>query len=141
MRTNRKRLAAVFAVIMILAVAITMTGCGGGNASGVVNAFFDSIDKHDVDKFFSCFQDDAVKQMKAFVSEEMLEMMDELLSDQFGDNWRKKVKVGKAEEVDKDDDATYYEVKVTLEGDDDYIPVVKVKGKFYLDQNAMGSWF
>ena len=43
--SNKKRLAAAISIIMVVAFAFTMTGCGGGGgASGVVNAFFDSID-------------------------------------------------------------------------------------------------
>jgi len=145
MKTTKKRLTVAVSVMMVLVFAITMTGCGGGGASSVVNAFFDAIDKQDVKKFYNCFEEDVAEMLREFVDDDMmkdqLEMLDEILTDEYGKNWRSKIKVGKAEEVDKDGDVTYYEVKVTMEDEDDYIPVVKIKGKYYIDQDAMGSWF
>lgn len=144
--SNKKRLAAAISIIMVVAFAFTMTGCGGGGgASGVVNAFFDSIDKHDVKKFLNCFEEDIYEDILSYIGEDYLkdtlEMMDEIFSDEFGKNWRKQVKVGKAEEIDKDGSITYYEVEVTLDGETEYIQVVKIKGKYYIDDGAMGGIF
>lgn len=146
MRTNRKRLVAAVSVILVLVFAFTMTGCGGGNAGSVVNTFFDAIDKQDVKKFYSCFEKDMVDDLKDYFDDDdlkdMLEEMDEMLTDEYGKNWRKKVKVGKAEKVDKDDDITYYEVEVSIDGEDEeYIEVIKVKGKYYLDEDAFGGLY
>ena len=68
--------------------------------------------------------------------EEELELIDEMFEEFIGRNWRKKVKVGKAEEIDKDKNVTYYEVEVDVDGDESYLEVKKVKGKFYISDDA-----
>lgn len=71
-----------------------------------------------------------------------LEMLDELLEEEYGKNWRKKVKVGKAEMVDKQGGITYYDVAVTMDDEDEeYVTVIKEKGKFYISEDFMDSGF
>lgn len=136
---NRKRIAAAISLILVVAFVLTMTACGGGGggAAGVVNDFFDAIEKHDVKKFLNCFEKEKREDIQDLYDddkiEEQLEMLDEMYKAYGGKNWRKKIKVGKAEEVDKDGGITYYEVEVEFNGEEDYIDVVKVKGKYYID--------
>lgn len=142
MVTNKKRLTAAISLMMVLVMALTLTGCGGGGASSVVNTFFDSIDKQDVDKFLSCFEEDFADEIREYADDDTikdeLETLDEMLADEFGKNWRKELKVGKAEQVDKDDDVAYYEVEVTMDDEDTTFDVIKVNGKYYLDDSALG---
>lgn len=160
--TNRKWLAVVLAVILSLALVFTMSGCGqrdddddggkssdkssSGNAATVVKSFFDAIDNHDAKKFLKCFQDDVTDEFMEYMDEEdleyYLEMLDELLEEEYGKNWRKKVKVGKAEMVDKQGGITYYDVAVTMDDEDEeYVTVIKEKGKFYISEDFMDSGF
>lgn len=140
MMKRSRKLSAAVSVILVIAFALAVTGCGGGGASAVVKTFFDAIDKQDVKAFLSCFQDDVVDMLTSFMDEddieEQLELLDELLADEFGKNWRKELKVGKAEEVDKDKDVTYYDVEFSIDDEEEYIQVIKVKGKYYLDDGA-----
>jgi len=97
---------------------MTACGGGGGGAAGVVNDFFDAIEKHDVKKFLNCFEKKKREDIQDLYDddeiEEQLEMLDEMYKAYGGKNWRKKIKVGKAEEVDKDGGITYYEVELSL---------------------------
>lgn len=140
MMKRSRKLSAAVSVILVIAFALAVTGCGGGGASAVVKTFFDAIDKQDVKAFLSCFQGDVVDMLTSFMDEddieEQLELLDELLADEFGKNWRKELKVGKAEEVDKDKDVTYYDVEFSIDDEEEYIQVIKVKGKYYLDDGA-----
>ncbi|NLW02209.1 MAG: hypothetical protein GX027_02955 [Clostridiaceae bacterium] len=140
---NRKRIAAAISLVLVVAFVMTMTACGGGGAGGatsVVNALFDSIDKHDAKKFLNCFEKEDREEILDYIDEdeleEELELIDEMFEEFIGRNWRKKVKVGKAEEIDKDKNVTYYEVEVDVDGDESYLEVKKVKGKFYISDDA-----
>ena len=136
----------VISVILVIVFAFALAGCGGsgrggsgGNIKGVINNFFDAIDKHDVEKFIDCLEKEAADELLDYIDEDELEDLlkawDEALTDEFSKNWRKQVEIGDAEEVDEDDDVVYYEVEVSLDGEDDTIPVVKVKRKYYLDSD------
>lgn len=141
-----RRRIAVISVILAIVLTFGLAGCGsdrGGGSSGsiksLINNFFDAIDKQDVDKFLNCLEKDAADELLDNVDEDELEDLlkawDEEFNDEFGKNWRKKVEIGDAEEVDEDDDVVYYEVEVSLDGEDDTIPVIKVKRKYYLDSD------
>ncbi|MCX7774469.1 MAG: hypothetical protein N2376_15375, partial [Clostridia bacterium] len=55
---SKKLLTTLLATMLVLAVAISATGCGANNPKGVISAFFDSIDKADAKKFLNCFDKD-----------------------------------------------------------------------------------
>jgi len=139
-----RRRIGVFSVVLAIILAFALAGCGSGGGSagsikGLINNFFDAIDKQDVDKFLNCLEKDGADEILDYVDEDELEdllkVWDEELTNEFGKNWRKKVKIGDAEEVDEDDGIVYYEVEVSLDDEDDIIPVIKVKRKYYLDSD------
>jgi len=135
---NRKRLTAVVAVVMAVALALSVTACGGGDggATAVVKDYFDAIDKHDAKKFLNCYDKDDRENLLDYYDEDeikdQLEVLDELFENFAGKNWRKEVKIGKAKKVDENKGIIYYEVEVELDGEEDYIEVKKVKGKYYI---------
>jgi hypothetical protein len=145
MASGMKSVSRIISVVMAMALSLAVAGCGSGGAGRVVNAFFDSIDKHDTEMFLNCFQEDVADEILSYSDEDeledQLEMLDELLVDEYGKNWRKKIKVGKAEEVEKEDDIIHYDVEYTFDDEEDYIPVIKVKGRFYIDKSGLGSIF
>ena len=146
MLKNKKRIAIIMAAILVIATALTITGCGlGGDPKSVISAFFDSVDKQDTKKFLNCFEKDTREMMLESMDEDLLkdtlEMLDEMLTDEYGKTWRKEVKIGKAEKGDTEDDITYYTVAVTMDGEEDDMTVIKVKGKYYIDESSMGGMF
>ena len=145
MLTNKKRMVVALAFILVIATAISVSGCGlGGDPKSVVSAFFDSIDKSDSKKFLNCFQKDSQDLILETLDEDLLKetltTMDETLSDTYGKTWRKQVKIGKAEKTDTSDGITYYDVVCTMDGEESTITVIKVKGKYYIDESSMGGF-
>lgn len=147
---NRKRLTLIIATLLVAAMALTLVGCGGssGSPKALLESFFDSIDKQDVNKFLNCFEKDTREDLLDEVDKDeikdLLEELDGTLADEFGDKWRKQIKIGKAEKGDTDDDITYYDVEITMKDEDgeeseDTIQVIKFKGKYYLDENSMAG--
>lgn len=138
----RKSMAALLSILLVVAMALTITGCGGstGSATNVVKQLFDSISNHDATKFLNCFEKDLRDQMLENLDKDeikdQLESLDESLDDEYGSSWRKKVKIGKAEKDDEDDDITYYIVPVSFEDEDQEVTVMKVKGKYYIDEST-----
>ena len=129
-------------ILMIIALALAATGCGSSGAGDVINTFFESVDKHDAKKFISCFDEDIQEDIKAMyedndIIKELLENLDTMLSDEYGEKWRKEIKIGKAEKGDTEDGVTYYTVPVEMDGEEEEIQVMKIKGKYYLDDSAM----
>lgn len=146
MFTNKKRVLVAIAFILVIAIAIPVAGCGlGGSATSVVSAMFDSIDKPDAQKFLNCFQKDSqdliLGTMDKNTLKETLKTLDQTFNDTYGKTWRKKVKIGKAEKTDTSDGITYYDVTVTMDGQDETITILKVKGKYYIDESSMGGMF
>ncbi len=140
---KRKTIARILAALMIAVMALTLTGCGS-SADGVVKTFFDSIDKQNVKQFKTCFDKDTVEEMEEDMDndeiKEFLETMDDYLSDEYGKNWRKQTKIGKAEK--EDDDEYTVEVTIKYEDEDDgddvemTFTIYKDGGKYYLDESS-----
>lgn len=148
---NKKILSTVLSLLLIVFMAFTLVACGGsesssgsGSSSGspktVVNAFFDSISKHDANQFLKCFEKDAQEMILENMDEDELEeeltALDEMLDEEYGKDWRKKVKVTGSEKVDSDDDITYYDVTVEFDGDEETMTVLKIKNKYYIDEET-----
>jgi hypothetical protein len=129
------------ALLMIVALAFTATGCGTGGAKAVVKDFFKAIDDHDVKKFINCFDKDLREDLndeKEFLKD-LLEEIDDMFEDEFGKKWFKELKIGDVEKDDTDDGVTYYTVEIELDGEEEEIAVKKVKGKFYIDEETMSD--
>ncbi len=132
------------ACLLVLSISLSLAGCGGSDPKGVVNAFFDSIDKHDAKKFLNCFEEDVQESFEDIYEEDdlkdMLESIDELLEDEYGKKWRKEVKVTDVEKGDKEDDITYYTVTVEMDDEEEEMEVMKIKGKYYISDDAMSGF-
>jgi hypothetical protein len=144
---KRKTITRIVAALMIAVMALTLASCGS-SPDNVVKTFFDSIDKQNVKQFKTCFDKDSIEEMEDEMDndeiKEYLEIIDDALSDEFGKNWRKQVKIGKPE---KDDDE--YEVDITIkyededDGDEHEMTFIVVKdgGKYYLDEDSIYGLF
>lgn len=143
MVSGNKRVSIAVAIILAMAIAISVSGCGlGGDPASVVSTFFDAIDNQDVKKFLGCFEEDFANQFGSLASgylEEMIRETDESLTDEYGKNWRRLVRIGKAKKGDTIDDITYYSVEVEFDGDENTFGVKKVNGRFYLDEKNMSG--
>ncbi len=148
---NKRIITTTLSLFLVVLMALTMVSCGGdsGSSSGsgskgspkdVVNTFFDSIDKQDAKKFLGCFEKDVQKEILEYTDEDEIEDqlkdLDEMLEDEFGKSWRKKIKVTGSEKVDTDDDITYYEVTVEFDEDEETMTVLKIKNKYYIDPDT-----
>lgn len=149
---NKRIITTALSLLLVVLMALTMVSCGGSGSSSssssgskgspkdVVNTFFDSIDKHDAKKFIGCFEKDVQKDILEYTDldeiEEELADLDEMLEDEYGKSWRKKVKVTGSEKVDTDDDITYYEVTVEFEDEEEVMTVLKIKNKYYIDPDT-----
>lgn len=144
MLLNKKVLVRVITALLIVVMAFSLVGCGAnGSGKGVVNSLFDAIDKHDAKKFLNCFDEETRDQLLETTDEsdikDQLEAADEQFADEFGNDWKKKIKVGKETKGDTDGDITNYTIEVSMDGDEADFPLVKVDGKYYVDPlGAMG---
>lgn len=141
----KKRLfTSILSVLLLVVFALSATGCGG-SPKNVVNTFFDSIDKQDVKKFLSCFEKDTKEDILDNMDEDdlkdQLETIDESFEEEYDKKWRKKIKITGFEEEDKEDGITYYSVTAEFDDEEQDFPVMKVKGKYYINVEEMGSMF
>ncbi len=139
---KKRRSSMILAILMVIAVALTATGCGSGGAKDLVKDFFESIDKQDVKKFLKCFDKDTREDLEDYFEDQdelevLLDNLDLELEDQQGEKWIKKLKIGDVEKEDTEDEVTYYTVEVEMDDEEVDFPVIKIKGKFYIGHEAM----
>lgn len=153
---KRKTIYRIITVLMIAVMVLALTGCGEGasesSGSGssksspkdVVNALFDSVDKHDAKKFLGCFEKDFQEEILEYTDkeeiEEQLTDLDAMLEEEYGKNWRKQLKVTSSEKIGTEDGITYYEVTVETEDDEQTLTVIKVKNKYYIDPDTFDDF-
>mgnify|MGYP000846200394 FL=1 len=109
---------------------------------GVVCMFFDAIAEHDMEKYMACFEEDVfglimdsarelgISGMIDLLIRDMLRQWDEMLIEEMGEDWRERIQVGSATEIDKEDDTVFYEVEVSIDGEAEVIPVIEHQGKY-----------
>jgi|GEM_PF-1438799 len=117
---------------------------------GLVRMFFDAIAERDVEMFMACFEEDVfgfildsarelgITGIIDFLMRDMLRQWDEMLIEEMGEDWRERIQVGGATEVNKEEDTIFYEVEVSIDGEVDVIPVIERQGKYYLDPAWIG---
>lgn len=141
---SKRVVSVVLAALLVFSLALSITGCGSNNPKGVVNTYFEAVDEHDAAKFLKCFEKDVVEDIEDELEEDeiedLLKMMDEYYKQQYGSKWAKDYKVTDTEKGDTDDGVTEYTVTVEFEDDDEDIDVLRIKGKYYIDDNSLGSF-
>lgn len=138
---RRRLMSMTLAVFLVIAVGVTAAGCGTNGAKTLAKNFFESIDKQDVNKFLKCFDKDTREEIEDYWDKDEIEVfldnMDLQTEDEFGEQWIKKLKIGDVEKEDAEDGVTYYTVEIELDDEEISLPVMKVKGKFYVDEDAL----
>lgn len=157
---NRRIGTRLLAIVMALAMSVTMTACGSDTtkAKKVVENFFDAIADENVKDFKKCLDEDSLEDLEDAMDddeiEDLLKDINDSAEDEQGKNWRKNVKITDVEEdedltEEMDDDRTYYVVTALMtyededgdeQEDEQEMTVFEEDGKFYLDANTMGGF-
>lgn len=147
MLTDKKGLSLLSIATLVVAIAVSLTGCGSGNTGpgGLVSSFLMSIDNLDTNKFLNCFYSDVHKEIENEYDEgqlkDTLKKIDETLTDKYGNNWSYKVAIGSAKHVEtKSNGIPYYVVPITVGDQNIDITLIKRSKTYYIDQSAMSNF-
>ena len=126
------------AAVLVIALILLLSGGGGGGYKvykDLVKAYYEAVNKEDVNAMIKLFDKDAQKDLRKDKSDikEALEDIKDDLVDEYGKSWLKDLEIGKRQSAGKGT----YRVSIEIDGDFyEYLYIKKDnKDRYYIDED------